>query len=443
MKPRIFLFLALAVMANVANAQEKGGCDLCGPSGTSQNQAKGNYSATVGMNNITIGANSMAVGQANKTAGAASVALGKFAWANATNAVVIGGGLDNNESKALINSYSGTLMVGFNSRKPTLFVSSSNGGVTTGKIGIGNMTSPLAKVHLLSDLNEDAGMILETSNKTSKSAFLQMYDDRHKITVSREGMKISAPDDALAIDAENIRMSGKVGINTDNNFYGDYDYALAVKGGILTSEVFVKEVDEWHDYVFSDDYKLMSLSDLESYICDNGHLPDLPSAEEVVGNGYNVAEMEGLLLKKIEELTLYTIELQRQLQQQQEIIERLNYGQRCLVFGYDANGNRTHRNVDNNCLETKEMAETQEIETDNEMKVYPNPTEGSFKIVMPGSSGSQKQYYKVYDMNGVTLLEGELHDNEADIDIGNYPSGVYLLKITYGDDVLSKIVLKH
>lgn len=323
MKLRILLLTALSFVAfNWVMAQEKGGCDLCGPSGTTQNQAKGNYSATIGMNNVTIGANSLAVGQANRTAGAASIALGKFAWANATNAIVIGSGTDNTESKALVNNYSGTLMIGFNSRRPTLFVGSSSGGSTTGRIGIGNMTSPLAKLHLISDSNEDAGMILETSNKASKTAFLQMYDDRHRIMVSKEGMRISSADDALAFDANNIKMSGKVGINIDNSFTGDYDYTLAVKGGILTSEVYVKEVEEWHDYVFEVDYQLMPLDDLNEYIRGNGHLPDLPSEEEVVGKGYNMVEMEGTLLKKIEELTLYVIELQRQLDEQRMIVEK-------------------------------------------------------------------------------------------------------------------------
>lgn len=308
MKPRIFLLIAISFIAsNIIMAQEKGGCDLCGPSGSTQNQAKGNYSATIGMNNITLGANSMAVGQANKTVGAASFAFGKFARANATNAVVIGSGMDNTDAKALINNYSGTLMVGFNSNRPTLFVSSSNGLSTTGRIGIGNVTNPVAKLHMLSDTNEDAGFILETSNKSAKSAFLQLYDDKHKIMVSKEGMRIES--------ADNITMRGKVGINTDNTFTGDYDYTLAVKGGILTSEVYVKEVDEWHDNVFDDDFELMSLEDLERFIEKNGHLPDLPSEMEVKQNGYNVATMEGVLLKKIEELTLYIIQLEHKLQE--------------------------------------------------------------------------------------------------------------------------------
>jgi len=324
MKPRILLFFALSfAMGGTIMAQEKGGCDLCGPSGTSQNQANGNYSVTVGMNNITSGANSMAVGQANRTYGAASLALGKFVRAKATNAVVIGGGMGDSDAKALINNYSGSLMVGFNSNKPTVFVSSSNGLATTGKVGIGNITNPLAKLHLLSDSNEDAGVILEPSNKASRNAFLQFYDNNHKIVVSKEGMRISSLNDAMFFDAGNIKMTGKVGVNIDNEFTGNYNYALAVKGGILTSEVYVKEVDEWHDNVFDKDYNLMTLNELVDYIEINRHLPNLPSEAEVLDNGYNIVRMEGLLLQKIEELTLYAIELQRELESQKLVIEHL------------------------------------------------------------------------------------------------------------------------
>ncbi|MBP5644213.1 MAG: hypothetical protein J6X10_08320 [Bacteroidales bacterium] len=323
MKPRILLFMMLSLaISGVIRAQDRGGCDLCGPSGTSQNQVNGNYSAAVGMSNITNGANSMTVGQANRTFGAASFALGKFAWARATNAIVIGGGMGDTEAKALINNYSGSLMVGFNSNKPTLFVGPSSGLSTTGKIGIGNVVNPQAKLHMVSDSNEDAGFILETSNK-SKSAYLQFYDDKHKIEVSKTGMRITSPEDAMALEAGKISMKGKVGVNIDNSFTGDYNYTLAVKGGILTTEVFVKEVDEWHDHVFSDDYKLMSLNDLADYIHANGHLPEMPTETDVLENGYNMVEMEGALLKKIEELTLYAIELQRELESQKRIVEQL------------------------------------------------------------------------------------------------------------------------
>lgn len=324
MKPHLLSMITLLFVINsVVSAQEKGGCDLCGPSGTNQNNASGNFSVTAGMGNVSQGAFSVALGLGNKTIGASSFALGRFTRANATNAFVIGCGTGEAETKLLVNNYSGTLMVGFNSKYPTLFVGTSNGATTTGKVGIGNITNPKAKLHLLSDINEDAGLILETSNKTSKKAFLQFNDVNHKIEVSKNGMNITSNNDMLDINANSIKMMGKVGINTNNNYTGDYDYTLAVNGGILTSEVYVKEVDEWHDYVFGDNYELMPLYALEKYIQNNKHLPDLPTESEVRDKGYDMVDMDGVLLKKIEELTLYAIDLQRQVQSQQEIINTL------------------------------------------------------------------------------------------------------------------------
>lgn len=69
---------------------------------------------------------------------------------------------------------------------------------------------------------------------------------------------------------------------------------------------------QWPDYVFSKDYNLMKLSDVEAYIERNGHLPEIPSANEVMRNGISVAETSARLLQKVEELTLYVIEQQKQ-----------------------------------------------------------------------------------------------------------------------------------
>ena len=69
------------------------------------------------------------------------------------------------------------------------------------------------------------------------------------------------------------------------------------------------------DYVFLDDYRLKPIEEVDRFIQANGHLPDLPSAQEVEENGIGVGELQVKLLEKIEELTLYTI------QQQEEIDE--------------------------------------------------------------------------------------------------------------------------
>ncbi|WP_353148627.1 cell wall anchor protein [Chryseobacterium sp.] len=100
-------------------------------------------------------------------------------------------------------------------------------------------------------------------------------------------------------------------------------------GKIHAKEVEVK-ANVWADYVFKKDYQLKSLEEVEKHISEKGHLPNIPSADEVLKNGINVAEMNAKLLEKIEELTLYSIQQNKQLQEdsktlkdQSEKIERL------------------------------------------------------------------------------------------------------------------------
>lgn len=94
------------------------------------------------------------------------------------------------------------------------------------------------------------------------------------------------------------------------------DAALTVNGKIYASSITILSPDPVYgcfpDYVFEKDYKLMSLVEVEKYIKNNKHLPEIPSAKEVESNGIDVARMDVLLLKKVEELTLYVIDLQKQ-----------------------------------------------------------------------------------------------------------------------------------
>ncbi len=105
---------------------------------------------------------------------------------------------------------------------------------------------------------------------------------------------------------------------TDPLIYGEFDNNLLqvngdlkVDGTITTKEVLVT-AEGWPDYVFKNDHKLMPLDELEQSIKKNGHLPDIPSAEEVKKNGVSVGEMQASLLRKVEELTLYMIQLKKE-----------------------------------------------------------------------------------------------------------------------------------
>ncbi|WP_192350277.1 hypothetical protein [Algoriphagus sp. Y33] len=89
---------------------------------------------------------------------------------------------------------------------------------------------------------------------------------------------------------------------------------LEVNGTIKTKEVNVTATG-WPDYVFRPGYQRMPLSELEAFIKKNGHLPDVPTEAEVMENGVNLAEMNVKLLEKVEELTLYVIELEKKIDQ--------------------------------------------------------------------------------------------------------------------------------
>lgn len=99
-------------------------------------------------------------------------------------------------------------------------------------------------------------------------------------------------------------------------------HKLAVEGSIGAREIKV-EASSWSDFVFENNYKLRTLEEVEQHIDENGHLPEIPSEAEVTENGINLGEMNAKLLQKIEELTLYLIEQNKENQEQRKLIEEL------------------------------------------------------------------------------------------------------------------------
>ncbi len=117
-----------------------------------------------------------------------------------------------------------------------------------------------------------------------------------------------------------VKSNGKVEIgNGTNGTAGrripvspDDDYLLSVDGKVVGREMIVTATTEWSDYVFSDDYNLPTLEEVELQIRSKKHLADVPSAADVEKSGINLGEMQAVLLKKIEELTLYMIKMNKE-----------------------------------------------------------------------------------------------------------------------------------
>lgn len=186
-----------------------------------------------------------------------------------------------------------------------------------GNIGIGT-SDPSSLIHLSS-----ATPVLTIENSGTGN------ENQHEIFFkenSSTGMKInyngsiSGPLDRLEFvdrtsNADNIRAvfqrNGNVGIGTTSP-----ESKLAVNGQIRATEVKVLADITVPDYVFEPNYKLRTLKETKEYIEENKHLPEIPSASEIGENGIDLGDMNMRLLKKIEELTLYQIELMEKLEQQ-------------------------------------------------------------------------------------------------------------------------------
>lgn len=201
---------------------------------------------------------------------------------------------------------------------------------TNGNVGIGT-TNPQAKLSLLDNnltssplhlYNASTGFseIKKTFSPTdvSFSAGIRFITER---TGDNYGSSIGFLTELNNIsqhyDYRLYIKNDKVGIGTTNP-----TETLSVNGKIRAKEIKV-EAAPWPDYVFNNSYQLPDLKDTERFIKENKHLPEIPSATEAEKDGINLGEMNAKLLKKIEELTLYLISLDKKVEEQQIEIKYL------------------------------------------------------------------------------------------------------------------------
>jgi len=175
----------------------------------------------------------------------------------------------------------------------------------TGKVGIGT-TSPDEKLTI------DGGNLLIKHSSQAPTLIFHDNDDNDEFSwaFSRSNDRLDL--EINGTDTHSFLKNGAVGIGTSTVPSG---YKLAIKGKAIVEEIKVELNTNWPDYVFSDDYRLRSLTQLEAYVKQNKHLPGIPSQKEVEEEGILLGEMQGKLLEKIEELTLYLIKQNQRIQQ--------------------------------------------------------------------------------------------------------------------------------
>jgi hypothetical protein len=255
--------------------------------------------------NITNGSNNVFIGWRTNSSGANAATL--------SNAIAIGANAQVTASNALI------LGSGVN-------------------VGIGN-TAPANKLEITQGANGNSG--LRFTNLTS--AIIPSLSTNQFLTVNSSGDVVLAlvggtkgafrttADSSLSA-GWNLSDKGNLqNTNTGGVIIGPeinktpQGYRLYVADGILTEKikVAVKNTHEWSDKVFETDYELKTLYQVADYIKANKHLPGVPSASEVVEKGVEVVKMDATLLEKIEELTLYSIQQQKEIDQLKQLVKQL------------------------------------------------------------------------------------------------------------------------
>jgi hypothetical protein len=249
-----------------------------------------------GENNDASGSNSFIGGEYNNnTTGALTAAIGGgFISANGEGAAAIGGA--NNQSNGAYSS-----IVGGAANNTSGYYSAIVGG-----------TGSLAKSY--------GETVVGNYNTDYTPASTTAINANDRLFVMGNGTAANARSNALT-----VFKNGRVGIGTNDTASKNVatGYLLSVAGKIACEEVLVQLSGSWPDYVFRKDYNLLPLKEVEKYIREHNHLPNVPSAKEVEEKGIELSYMNKILMEKVEELTLHVIAQQKLIEEQGAILKKL------------------------------------------------------------------------------------------------------------------------
>ncbi|MDR1878603.1 MAG: hypothetical protein LBQ64_03445 [Bacteroidales bacterium] len=228
-------------------------------------------------------------------------------------------------------NFSVTGNVGIGTTNPLCKLSVNGNLHVSDNVGIGT-TSPLSKLSVIGDFSATTGIFL--NDGIGSVSVGNAYGESMSWGTAYTGYNAKRSGNTWTVYGDGASNGATVMWNNvaghfyfstipstggNNKTLTDADIISNVKltiehNGLLKAKEIKVTLSGWPDYVFSPEYKVLSIDETESYIKTNGHLPNVPTAAEVEENGVKLGEMNAVLLQKIEELTLYIIELKKRIE---------------------------------------------------------------------------------------------------------------------------------
>jgi hypothetical protein len=173
---------------------------------------------------------------------------------------------------------------------------------------------------------DDVGLNPQLTITTGGNVGVGETDPAYPIHISRDGAAVDSYPGAQTGEQVQVQMyvngagvnGGGLAISENGGFFdlddGYITYLPLASGqGLRVQGSFRVVANAWPDFVFEDDYQLKSLDEVQRYIAENGHLPGVPAAAQIQADGVDVGEMNAVLLRKVEELTLHMIEMSNEI----------------------------------------------------------------------------------------------------------------------------------
>lgn len=313
-----------AGLGNLFVGQQAGGANTSGNYNLFMGNSSGS-ATTTGLGNTAIGDGALL----RNSVGTQNVAIGRYAGVESRNDenVFIGFAADVNPSTPNLTN---AVAIGARAR-----VSQSNSIVLGANANVGIGTSaPNNKLEVVSAASNTSGLRLTNLKANSPvtiatAKYLTVDANGDVVLGSASGSgRVGAEETSWTLDGEHIKNTNAGGVIIGPGVSSTpTGYRLYVADGVLTEKikVAVKSTDDWSDRVFEAGYHLRKLNEVETFINREKHLPGVPSATEVVKEGIDVGQMQAKLLEKVEELTLYVIDLKKEndlLKKKSEKLER-------------------------------------------------------------------------------------------------------------------------